>query len=329
MLFRGMGLFLGGVLVGGAVVKLFTPNLVVRGQIIREGQDHLVNPILSCEIGAKEDFTEFSTIKWNLGTVVQKKIQDGSAANISVYLRTMNSGRWTGIAEDQTYAPASLLKVVVMMAYYKDVEQNPSLLNQYLVYNEPVENTNVPTEKLLKRGASYRIDELIKNMIVDSNNQALYTLLDGANPKSITNVFNELNIRLAPSQREEDLDYMSPKTYGMIFRILYGATYLNKEMSNKALELLSHTTFTDGIAAGVPNTITVSHKFGARTAIAKDGLLAGKEAKELHDCGIVYYPDHPYMLCVMTRGTDFNALTKTIAEISQNAYLAIDTFFKK
>ena len=41
---------------------------------------------------------------------------------------------------------------------------------------------------------------------------------------------------------------------------------------------------------------------------------------ELHDCGIIYYPNHPYFLCVMTKGADFPVLAGVIREVSQTAW---------
>lgn len=42
--------------------------------------------------------------------------------------------------------------------------------------------------------------------------------------------------------------------------------------------------------------------------------------KELHDCGIIYYPERPYLLCVMTEGNDLNELAGVIQNISKTVY---------
>jgi hypothetical protein len=46
---------------------------------------------------------------------------------------------------------------------------------------------------------------------------------------------------------------------------------------------------------------------------------------QLHDCGIVYYPHKPYLLCVMTRGKSSDDNSKMIAEISKLVYREVDT----
>jgi hypothetical protein len=55
----------------------------------------------------------------------------------------------------------------------------------------------------------------------------------------------------------------------------------------------------------------VAHKFGER--IMGDSF-------QLHDCGIVYYPDNPYLLCVMTKGHDFYKQQTAIQIISKFIY---------
>jgi hypothetical protein len=86
-------------------------------------------------------------------------------------------------------------------------------------------------------------------------------------------------------------------------------------MSEKALAYLARTDYRKGLVAGVPPTIAVAHKFGLRRM---------NEMKQLHDCGIVYYPDHPYLLCVMTSGPVPDYLDTTIADISRFIFEAVD-----
>jgi len=106
-------------------------------------------------------------------------------------------------------------------------------------------------------------------------------------------------------------------TYAGFFRILYNGTFLSKEMSDKALGVLTGVAFRRGIVAGVGDGVTVAHKFGERSE--ETG------AKQLHDCGIVYYPRHPYLLCVMTKGADFDALAGELSAISRAVYQEIDS----
>jgi beta-lactamase class A len=96
-----------------------------------------------------------------------------------------------------------------------------------------------------------------------------------------------------------------------MFRILFNASYLTQAASEQALELLTRSEFRAGLVAGVPAGTVVAHKFGERI----DGGVA-----KLHDCGIVYHPARPYLLCVMTEGDRFEPLASLIAETSRIAY---------
>ena len=89
-------------------------------------------------------------------------------------------------------------------------------------------------------------------------------------------------------------------------------------MSEKALSYMSEVDFKQGLVAGVPGGIAIAHKFGEKT------VGASGEIKQLHDCGIVYYPNNPYLLCVMSRGDSFEYLDDTIREISHIVYEEVD-----
>ena len=68
--------------------------------------------------------------------------------------------------------------------------------------------------------------------------------------------------------------------------------------------------------AGLPKDVTIAHKFGEHVS-GSNGVIS---SVELHDCGIVYAPKKPYLLCVMTRGSDFDKLSGIIKSISNMVY---------
>jgi len=99
---------------------------------------------------------------------------------------------------------------------------------------------------------------------------------------------------------------------GKFFRVLYNGTYLNNQSSEFALQLLSQSDFNQGIVAGLDRPMVVAHKFGER--------ILGNTA-QLHEYGIVYLDGQPYLLGVMSSGSNLKDLSEVIATISQRAYL--------
>ena len=88
------------------------------------------------------------------------------------------------------------------------------------------------------------------------------------------------------------------------------------------MEILSKSEFSTGLVAGVPAGIKIAHKFGEKSDAA-DGTV------QLHDCGIVYYPNHPYLLYVMSKGLNFESLSDDIAGVSRIIYSEIDAQVRK
>jgi beta-lactamase class A len=76
------------------------------------------------------------------------------------------------------------------------------------------------------------------------------------------------------------------------------------------------TAYKNGLTAGMPENIKVAHKYGYRAFNAADQ----RAEQELHDCGIIYYPNHPYFLCVMTKGNNYDNLQAVIQNVSRLAY---------
>lgn len=296
---------------------LVLAGIVIAGRLRLERchrEYSLLNPLRRCsdDLPLKKEYEAFrdELLAW-----VRRQEQEANITHISVYFRDLEGGPWFGIEEEETFSAASLLKVPIMMAILRQAEFNPDLLRQELGYNGMLEDQpNVfDQSKTILPGDFHTVEELLRRMIVYSDNASKELLkarllsFDAQNDL-LTQTYKDLGIFGA----QDDLDqFLTVKMYSSIFRLLYNGSYLGKEMSQKALRLLAEVEFQDGLIAGLPATITVAHKFGVRDL---------KNEKQLHDCGIVYHPRAPYLLCVMTRGKDIPILSDTIAKISSMVY---------
>ena len=88
-------------------------------------------------------------------------------------------------------------------------------------------------------------------------------------------------------------------------------------MSQHALEILTRTEFKNGIRDGIPESISIAHKFGYRRF---DQPTSVGVTNELHDFGIVYATKKPYFLCVMTKGANPTHLSGFIQQVSKAVY---------
>ncbi len=153
-------------------------------------------------------------------------------------------------------------------------------------------------------------------MIEDSDNNAAALLFNAVDQNALNNIYGELDIPTVANVTEANADSVTPQEIARLFRVLYNATYISRGYSEQALQLMSKSSFTEGLAAGVPSSTVVLHKLGL-VGITSGGIAT---EHELHDCGIVYAKD-PYILCVMSRGSaDLPTLEGILASISKVAY---------
>ncbi len=286
-------------------------------QIRQVGEYRYINPLLECEVAEGTIDARKQNFRDELVREIEIIKKQNQLTKVAVYFRDLNNGPAFGVDEAGEFFPASLLKVPVMMAYYRWSEKEPQLLETKISYQNEIDfgykPTIIPKEKLVV-GQSYSVNELIRHMIIFSDNQALYLLTRNLPKVYIEELFKLLGVGidvLADSDAK-----LTVKEYAGFFRILFNSSYLSRENSEKALLLLASTDYNDALPAGVPKDISVSHKFGEAGT--------GMTERQLHDCGIVYFPDHPYLTCIMTRGKELDNLKQSIVDISKFIYGKID-----
>lgn len=282
---------------------------------VRSGGYKLISPLLECNLNQSVGQKEYFSLENDLRSLIKEKIDANQASDISVYIRDLNNGPWFGVGEDDKFAPASLLKLPVMMAYFKKAESEPDFLNKKIEFshNFPLAVQNIKPAQAIEVGKSYSIGELVERMIEYSDNQALFLLEENQDSKFIYQTMEDLGLPI-PTQSSPDGE-LSVKDYATLFRVLFNASYLNREFSEKALEILAKANFDKGISAVIGKDIITADKFGERQ-------LSNGE-RQLHDCGIIYYPNSPYLMCIMTKGTDNSQLESIIQDITRKIHREI------
>jgi beta-lactamase class A len=285
----------------------------------RTGGYKFISPLLECDSGQKIYQGQTAALKEKLNNLIAEKIEAKKSSAVAVYFRDLRNGPWFGINENIKFVPASLMKVPVMIAYYKLAESNPQILEKKISTDEPVKESFAqfynPPEKI-QSGKEYSAEELIHRMVAYSDNDALTLLLQNIDQQFLIRSYTDLGV-IIPGAKSLD-DELTVREYSSFFRILYNASYLEPEYSEQALQALSRSDFKNGIVAGLPENIQVAHKFGERFDVGPENQTTSE--KQLHDCGIVYDPNHPYLVCVMSKGDDFDELAKTIRDISRTIY---------
>lgn len=292
----------------GAPARVEEPILPERSA--RSAAYRHIDPLLDCrQDGPRREIRPFDQ---ELSSRINDLRARGRATHISVYFRDLRNGSWIGIGEKEGFLPASLLKVPLMMSIMRAAQDSPGLLDERVsISTQPttfgVQRFSAPSD--LVPGAVYSIADLLSAMLRRSDNTAMDELFRRFGGSGMHDIYEDLGL---PSPENGVPDRLRVKDYASIFRLLYNASYLGRSASDRVLDELTHSEFGAGISAPVPRSIPVAHKYGER------GLASGE--KQLHDCGIVYYPGRPYILCVMTRGRDWASLAEVIQSVSATTY---------
>jgi beta-lactamase class A len=286
----------------------------------------LVNPLLDCIESRQLDMRELSVFKPEITAYINQCKKKYSDIHISYYFRDLNNGLWTGINEKEMFSPASLMKVPIMIAVLKEAQENSSILSEKIKFDKG-RFVNVDEESGFEKqdGAEYTVEEYVRQMIAYSDNASAIILLDRVGFDKVNQVQKDLNLYVE-NLTDPEANFVAVNRYSSVFRILYNASYLNKQMSEKALQILTETVYKKGIREAVPAQYPIAHKYGERDLFDEKG---NRQTMQLHHFAIVFYSGKPYLLGIMTRGADRNAKEKIIYDLAKITFDEVDKQMKQ
>jgi beta-lactamase class A len=278
-----------------------------------------INPLLECEIA--QPFLgqqELSSFKQKVLDLLDQARQKGRIEEAAVYFRQLNEWPWFGINDEKPFAPASLLKIPLAMAFYRAAERDPTLMDVALRFDGERDLNQLqhfrPAQSLWP-GREYRVRELITHLLVNSDNNAANLLMRQHPWDEYRSIFRAL----VPAHAGGEESRLSVREYSGFLRVLYNASYLTPRDSEELLRFLTQSAFTRGIVAGVPPQVAVASKQGEASLREEDRSIV-----QLHEFGLVYHPRRPYLLGIMTRGDDFGVLASVLEEVSAFIFREVD-----
>jgi beta-lactamase class A len=268
---------------------------------------------------------ELKPFRYKVDALIQEKIDDELASSVSVYFRDLNNGNWFGIREDEKFSPEIQLKLPILIAYSKWSENNPLVLRKKIPFRGidiPLAPRYLKSPKPLETGSEYAVNDLLFRMTAYGDNDAYTLLLANLPPAYLRKIAKDLYVNYDP---EVTGDSLTLSAYASYFRVLFNASYLSEEMSEKALRYLSRSVFREGMASGIPPDINIASKAGERVIKTGGGEGGPAEVLQLHEFGIIYHPERPFLLGITARGEDFRDLARVIRDITRLVYAEVDS----
>jgi len=270
-----------------------------------------IHPLLYAEPQCESE--ELTDCKNQINQIINVNKANGKIISASVYVREFSQAQWTSINPSELYSPGSLLKVPELIALYKMNERQPGFLEKVIEYKDVSEtksNRVINFESNhIKLGNKYTVRELIKYMIVYSDNDATM-MLNALMDKSVfSKVFTDIGLK-EPDYTSSDYK-MNVTDYSIFLKELYNGSYLSFKNSEECLSILSKTEFKDGLLKGLPANCITSHKFGEGGSSSEPNFS---------EAAIVYCGKRPYIITIMTKGRDMKSLPAVSAEISKKVY---------
>lgn len=225
----------------------------------------------------------------------------------SFYFEYLPSGTAIRIGDDNELVAASLIKVPLVMNLYRAAELEKINLDQAVTIQENELDNGYGDLWQKGAGATFTLRRLAQYALEQSDNTATHAIYD-----HMKGVLSEEDQSLAQLDVDQNLEngqaVINAKSYSFVMKSLYFSAYLTRDHSQEILRYLTKSTEHNRLTKELPSDVKVAHKNGVYN-----------QAWAESDCGIVYLPKRPYVICVMV-GLPETQANSFIADVSKTIY---------
>lgn len=274
----------------------------------------LIPFILSISIywGLKWALPHYALYKEN--RVLQKTIQplitqtDGT---YGVVVKDLKTGAQYMFNEHRSFATASLYKLWIMAETYEQIK-NYKITEDDIVSDDVAsmnQNFGISSDSadLTEGVITLRVAEALNQMITISHNYAALLLTEQLHESTINEFLTKQQFSESKLGEINSLPTSTAADMSKFFEQLYRGELIDRQYSDKMLELLKKQQLNTKIPALPPESTVIAHKTGELNQYS-------------HDAGIVYTKTRDYIIVVLTETDNTDIADKKIAEISKKVY---------
>jgi beta-lactamase class A len=220
----------------------------------------------------------------------------------SIWFHDLRTGDSVSIRGERRYTAASTIKVPIAMYLYHLAANNRLNLDRKVAVQREDWAAGTGVLQAVAPGSLYTYRELARLSIVQSDNIAANVLMRTLGQEQLVSYLKEIGVR-----HDREQNQISPRDLGLAIRHLWRMALRYPKPWAQLLEYLQETAHNDRLPAGVPEGVPVAHKIGSVDL-------------SFHDAGIVYHPQRPYILVVMTDTMGERAAARFISRVSREVW---------
>jgi beta-lactamase class A len=219
-----------------------------------------------------------------------------------LYVVRLNDGSSYGVNELSEFQAASLIKLPVIAAMYQEAEDgNIDLDSVYTLKNA---DKVAGSGSLYSKPAGYKLtyQELLNLMGKESDNTAFNVCRKYLGDEKINAVIEQIGM-VGTSLSDNTT---TPLDIGVYFQKLWKGDIVSTVSRDKILDSLTDTIYENWLAAGIPDSVRVAHKFG-------------REVHVVNDAGIVF-ADEPFVVVILSDGVVEHEVDEVFPQLSKIIY---------
>lgn len=243
----------------------------------------------------------------NLKEVVEKALV-GTKGTYAVYIKNFKTNEEYKSRENDTFEPASLYKLWVMATTYQQIKEGALKEDEMLSQSIPTLNQEFGIDpslaELTEGSIEMTVTEALTQMITISHNYAALLLAEKVKNSVVkdyiqNNGFSNSSLGEPPKTTASDI--------ALFFEKLYKGKIVDKEYSDKMIELLKKQQLKNGLPRFLPEGTIIAHK-------------TGEIDWYKHDAGIVFSPAGDYLIVILSESDSPPGAQERIADVSKAVY---------
>ncbi len=224
------------------------------------------------------------------------------SGNISVSFYDLKEQDGFSVDGDRRVPSASTIKLVIMAELMRRVRGGELSLDDKITVTEAMRTGGDGILRELAPGHSFTLREIMTLMIIISDNEAANILIEMLGMAAINKMAGELGLKEASlgrkmmdseAKKQGHDNYICADDIALIFKKIFEGSCVDGEASAVMLDILKRQQQSGRLQLYLPEEVEVAHKCGDLDFLENDG-------------GIIFLPEHPYILVVLTGGMTTN-----------------------